>query len=57
MDRASSIDCRVGWVGGYSSSDVMMIAATMMTSAAPRTAIAISPGEYFVFLFAGAVRG
>ena len=35
----------------------MMIPATMIRSAAPRTAIAISPGEYFVFLFGGAVGG
>ena len=31
----------------------MMIPATMIKSAAPRTAIAISPGEYFVSFFAG----
>jgi hypothetical protein len=34
----------------------MMIAATMMTSAAPRIAIASSPAEYFGFFFAGTDR-
>jgi hypothetical protein len=55
--RASSNEYRVsGRVGGrHPSRDVMMIPATMITIAAPRTAIAISPGEYFVFFFAGAL--
>jgi len=35
----------------------MTIPATMIRIAAPRTAIAISPGEYFVSFFAGPVEG
>ena len=35
----------------------MTIPATMIRIAAPRTAIAISPGEYFVSFFAGPVGG
>jgi hypothetical protein len=46
-----------GWAGGYPISDVTIITPTMITSAAPRAAIAISPGEYFVFFCAGADRG
>jgi hypothetical protein len=37
------------------SREVMIIPATMIRMAAPRTAIAISPGEYFVSFFAGPV--
>ena len=35
----------------------MMIPATMIKIAPPRTAIAISPGEYFVSFLAGPVGG
>ena len=41
--------------GGQPSRDVMMIPATMINNAAPRIAMAISPAEYFVFFFGGAV--
>jgi hypothetical protein len=37
------------------SNEVITIPATMIRIAAPRTAIAISPGEYFVSFFAGPV--
>ena len=45
----------MGVGGSQLRSEVMMIPATMIRIAAPRTAIAISPGEYFVSFFAGPV--